>query len=83
MNAIFSTFFCLREKNYSRQTHLVLSLSDCIYVWVAVLAFLEWLNNFQQHRGAPPVIEEYECLGYPQKHTDPFSMVTRFKKLIK
>jgi len=79
MNTIFSTFFCLRGKNYSRQTHLVLSLSDCIYVWVAVLAFLKWLNNFQQHRGAPPVLEEYdECLGYPQKHTDHLSTLKRF-----
>lgn len=58
-------------KNNSRQTHLVLSLSDCIPVWVAVLAFLKWSNNFQQPRGSPPVREEYdESLDYPQKHTN-------------
>lgn len=47
-------------KNNSRQTHLVLSSSDCVLVWVAVLAFLKWLNNFQQPRGAPQVREEYD-----------------------
>lgn len=58
-------------KNNSRQTHLVLSLSDCILVWVAVLAFIKWSNNFQQPRGSPTVREEYdESLDYPQKHTD-------------
>ncbi len=48
-------FLLFEGKNYSRQTHLVLSSPDYILVWVAVLAFLKWLNNFQQPRGAPPV----------------------------